>query len=292
MSARPPRLFCFGLGYSASVFARRLRADGWTVAGTVRSDETRAALEADGIAVHRFDRDHPLGAEVLAGTTHLLSSVPPDKDGDPVLDAIGPAIAELAPSLAWAGYLSTTGVYGDTGGQAVDETAPCHPTQERSKRRLAAERAWLAVAGLPIHIFRLAGIYGPGSSALDKVRAGRTRRIAKPGHRFGRIHVDDIATVLQASIARPDPGAIYNVTDDAAAEPADVTAFACELLGVPVEDAVPFDEAEQDMTPMQRTFWADNRVIDNTRIHEELGVRLAYPTYREGLSAVLAAERN
>lgn len=284
------RLFCFGLGYTARVLARRLLDKGWRVAGTVRGDDGRAELEALGVDVHLFDRETPLAPGALDGATHLLSSVPPDADGDPVLDVMGGAVAAAAPALAWAGYLSTTGVYGDTGGRTVDETAPCHPTQARSVRRLAAERAWSAVAGLPLHIFRLAGIYGPGSSVLDRVRAGRTQRIDRPGHRFGRIHVDDIATVLEASIARPNPGAIYNVTDDEPAEPAAVTAYACALLGVPVADAVPFAEAEAGMSRMQRTFWNDNRLVDNTRLHTELGVALACPTYREGLRAVLAAE--
>lgn len=290
MPTASPRLFCFGLGYTARVLARRLQAKGWTVAGTVRGEDAAEPLRAEGFEVHLFDRDHPLAAGALAGATHLLSSVPPDAAGDPVLDGAGRAVAAIAPSLAWAGYLSTTGVYGDAGGARLDETSPCRPTQARSKHRLKAEQAWARVPGLALHIFRLAGIYGPGSSVFDKVRAGRVQIIDKPGHRFGRVHVDDIATVLEASIAKPNPGAVYNVTDDEPAEPAAVTAFACDLLGVPVPDAVPFEEAEATMSPMQRTFWADDRLIDNSRIHAELGVRLAYPSYREGLRAVLKAE--
>lgn len=284
------RLFCFGLGYSARVLATRLAAKGWTIAGTVRREDNRADLQAEGFDVHVFDRDNALKAHALDGTTHLLCSVPPDADGDPVLDGMSDAIQALAPALTWAGYLSTTGVYGDTGGAVVTEAAPCQPNQQRSIRRLAAEQAWLSVPSLPIHAFRLAGIYGPGSSALDRVRAGRSQRIDKPGHKFGRIHVEDIASVLEASMAHPNPGAIYNVTDDEPAEPSDVTAYACTLLGRPVTDAVPFAEAEKTMSAMQRTFWADDRWVDNTRLHEELGVHLAYPNYREGLKAVLAAE--
>lgn len=290
MLSAAPRLFVFGLGYTARVLARRLQARGWSVAGTVRGADGAAALEAEGFEVHLFDRGHPLDPAVLAGTTHLLSSVPPDEDGDPVLDGAGQALARIAPALAWAGYLSTTGVYGDAGGARVFETSPCRPTQPRSQRRLKAERAWAHVPGLGAHIFRLAGIYGPGSSVLDKVRAGRVHIIDRPGHLFGRIHVDDIASVIEASMAKPNPGAIYNVTDDEPAEPSAVTAFACGLLGVPAPGAVPFDEAAATMSPMQRSFWADDRLIDNSRIHTELGVRLAYPSYREGLRAVLTAE--
>lgn len=289
-----PRLFCFGLGYSAGVLARRLAAAGWSVAGTCQSPARRDELIADGIEAHLFDRGRPLAdvGGAFNGVTHLLNSVPPDADGDPVLAAHGPALAAID-GLRWAGYLSTTGVYGDTGGAMVDETAPLVPTSVRARRRVDAEAAWLALwrdRGLPVHVFRLAGIYGPGRSVLDKVRDGSAQRIDRPGHAFGRIHVDDIATVLIASIARPDSGAIYNVCDDEPAPPAEVTAFACDLLGIAPPPLVPFAEATAAMSPMALSFWRDNRRVDNTRIKADLGVRLAYPTYREGLRAVLAAE--
>ena len=195
--------------------------------------------------------------------------------------------------LAWAGYLSTTGVYGDTGGARVDETAAVNPTSERGRRRAEAEDGWLDLwraAGVPVHVFRLSGIYGPGRSALGAVRAGTARRIDKPGHLFARIHVDDIAVVLRASMARPDPGAVYNVCDDQPAPAADVVAFACEILGVDAPPLVPFRQAARDMSPMALSFWRDNRRVDNTRIKRELGVRLNFPDYRAGLRAVLAAE--
>jgi nucleoside-diphosphate-sugar epimerase len=293
MASEPPRLFCFGIGYSAGVLARRLVAAGWSVAGTSQGAERRDALIAQGIEAHLFDRGRPLAdaADALAGATHLLSSVPPDADGDPVLDSCGPAIAALG-GLRWVGYLSTTGVYGDTGGATVDESAPLAPTSQRGRRRVAAEAAWQALwrdRGLPVHVFRLAGIYGPGRSALDKVRDGSVQRIDKPGHAFGRIHVDDIAAVLTASMAKPDPGAVYNVCDDEPAPPAEVAAFACGLLGVAPPPVVPFAEAAETMSPMALSFWRDNRRVDNGRIKRDLGVRLAYPTYREGLGAILAA---
>ena len=289
-----PRLFCFGLGYTARVLAAALMGEGWTVAGTCRDEATRADLAADGIDAFLFDRDRPLddAGAALGGATHLLSSVPPDAEGDPVLARHAGAITAVD-GLAWAGYLSSTGVYGDTGGAPVDETAAVNPTSERGRRRAAAEEGWLDLwraEGVPVHVFRLSGIYGPGRSVLDAVRAGQARRIDKPGHLFARIHVDDIAGVLRASMARPDPGAVYNVCDDEPAPAADVVAFACELLGVDAPPLVPFHQAAGEMSPMALSFWRDNRRVDNSRIKGELGVRLKFPDYRAGLRAVLAAE--
>jgi nucleoside-diphosphate-sugar epimerase len=293
MTAGPaPRLFVFGLGYSAQVFARRLRARGWRVAGTTRSPEAATALRAEGVEALLFDRGHPLidPAAALAGTTHLLAGVPPDEAGDPVLDLHGPEIAACG-SLAWAGYLSTTGVYGDRGGDWVDEDSALEPTSARATRRVAAERAWLDLhrdRGLPMHLFRLAGIYGPGRSALGQARAGTAKRIHKPGQVFSRIHVDDIATVLEASIARPHPGRAYNLCDDNPAPPAEVVARACALLGLEPPPLVPYEAA--GLSTMARSFYRDNKRVSNRRIKEELGVVLAYPDYRAGLAAILAAE--
>jgi nucleoside-diphosphate-sugar epimerase len=278
------RLFCFGLGYSAGVLARQLMAEGWTVAGTTRSADKRKALEDQGIAAFLFSREQPLAdpRAALAGSTHVLTSIIPDEEGDPVLGCHAKDLLALG-SIAWAGYLGTTGVYGDRGGEWVDESDPPAPTLERTRRRVRAEGHWLA-SGLPVHIFRLAGIYGPGRNALESVRAGTARRIVKPGQMFGRIHVEDIAAVLKASIARPNPGAIYNVADDEPAPPEDVVAYAAELLGMPPPPAVPFEEAE--LSPAARSFYADNRRVDNRRIRHELGVELRFPSYREGLLAL------
>jgi len=292
---RPERLFCFGLGYSALALARRLLAEGWSVAGTTRSEDKAEILSAEGIEVHLFDRGRPIEnpAAALAGTSHLLSSVPPGPEvesgtGDPVLGHHRSDIAALE-NLAWLGYLSTTGVYGDRGGGWVDEESELTPTGERGRRRAAAEEAWLDLwerDALPVHLFRLAGIYGPGRSALDSVRNGTARRIDKPGQVFSRIHFDDIAGVLQASIARPRPGAAYNLCDDEAAPPEQVIAHACELLDLEPPPLVPFEEAQ--LSDMARSFYRDNKRVSNARIKDELGVALAYPTYREGLGALLA----
>jgi len=281
------RLFCFGLGYSALALARDLMAEGWSVAGTTRSDEKRTALLAEGIDMHRFSRDEPLADPVAAfdGVTHLLTSIVPDEDGDPVLSC---HLKDLlaGDAITWAGYLGTTGVYGDRQGGWVDETAPPAPSLPRTKRRVAAEGHWLA-SGLPTHIFRLAGIYGPGAgrNALATVKSGRARRVIKPGQMFGRIHVDDIVQVLRASMARPNPGAIYNVADDEPAPPQDVITFAASLLGIEPPPEVPFEQAE--LSEAARSFYADNRRVANGRIQNELSVTLKYPNYREGLRSIL-----
>ena len=221
-------LFGFGFGYSALALARHLAPLGWMAAGTCRSSEQAAALRQAGFSAVLFDRDRPVDPAVLDGVTHLLVSVPPDAVGDPVLALHGDDIA-APPGLSWLGYLSTTGVYGDRSGGWVDETAELLPTGERGRRRVAAEQGWLDLwheRGVPVHIFRLAGIYGPGRSAFDALRAGTAKRIDKPGQVFSRIHVEDLATVLIASMSKPRPGAVYNVCDDDPAPTADVVAYA------------------------------------------------------------------
>lgn len=282
-----PRLFCFGLGYSALALARTLMPRGWTVAGTSRTEETRQVLAAEGIEAHLFDRGRPLAdpGGALAGATHLLSSVPPDDTGDPVLDRHAPAIAAAAPE--WIGYLSTTGVYGDRAGGWVDETGDLRPVGTRGRRRVAAEMAWLDLHrthGSPVQLFRLAGIYGPGRGPFEQVRAGTARRVVKPGQVFSRIHVEDIVQVLLASMARPNPGAAYNVCDDDPAPPQDVIAEAARLLGLDPPPEIPFEAAE--LSSMSRSFYEESKRVSNRRIKEELGVRLRYPTYREGLAAL------
>jgi len=207
-----------------------------------------------------------------------------------VIDHHADAIGAL-PGLAWAGYLSTTGVYGDHGGGWVDEETPLTPSGDRGRRRVAAESAWLDLwerSGTPVHLFRLAGIYGPGRNALETVRQGRARRVVKPGQVFSRIHRDDIVQTLLASIAKPNPGAAFNVCDDEAAPPQDVIAYACTLLDREPPPETAYDAAE--LTPMARSFYTDNKRVRNRRIKQELGVRLRWPTYREGLAGLLEEE--
>lgn len=284
-----PRLFCFGLGYTALALAARLAGEGWQIAGTVRDEAAREALGAQGYRAWLFDRGHVLDDAALAGATHILSSVPPDEDGDPVLDCHGKDIAGLE-GLQWVGYLSTTGVYGDRGGGAVDEESERRPAGERGRRRVAAEDGWLAPwrdHGVPVHLFRLAGIYGPGRNALETVRQGRARRIHRPGQVFGRIHIDDIVETLCASMARPNPGAAYNLADDEAAAPDAVIACACELLGVEAPPLEAYDDIADTLSPMARSFYGESKRVSNRRIKGELGVALKWPTYREGLKGLL-----
>lgn len=278
-------LLSFGHGYSARALARLLLPRGWRIVGTTRSADKARALEAEGVEPRVWP-----GADLAAdldAATHLLVSAGPDDAGDPVLRRLGGEIAARRGRFAWVGYLSTTGVYGDHGGGWVDEDTPLAPTTRRGRLRVEAEAAWRAL-GLPLHVFRLAGIYGPGRGPFEKVRRGTARRIVKEGQVFSRIHVDDIAQVLAASIARPDPGAVYNVCDDDPAPPQDVIAHAADLLGLPRPPETAFEEAE--MTPMARSFYAESKRVRNDRIRRELGVRLIHPDYRSGLRALLAAE--
>ncbi|MFN4154485.1 MAG: SDR family oxidoreductase [Paracoccaceae bacterium] len=274
-------LLSLGHGYSADALARVLIPQGWAVIGTTRNPDKAARMRARGIEPLRWPGD--LGP-ALARATHILASAAPDAGGDPFL-ADWPGIATA--KVAWVGYLSTTGVYGDHQGAWVDETTPLTPDSPRGTQRVLAETQWQAT-GLPVHVFRLAGIYGPGRGPFEKVRDGSARRIIKPGQFFSRTHVEDIAQVLAASIARPNPGAAYNVCDDEPAPPEDVLSHAATLLGLPEPPAIPFDQAE--MTPMARSFYSESKRVRNDRIKDELGVRLLYPTYREGLAALQTAE--
>jgi len=282
-------LLSFGHGYSAAALARRLIPAGWRVLGTTRSAEKMEAIAATGVEPLLWPLQN--AASALDAATHILTSAAPDAAGDPVLAHYRDLIAARAGRFEWVGYLSTTGVYGDRQGGWVTEDDPLTPATRRGAMRVAAEANWRALqqtAGLPLHIFRLAGIYGPGRGPFAKVRAGTARRIVKEGQVFSRIHVEDIASVLEASIARPHPGAIYNVCDDDPAPPEDVIAHAAELLGLPVPPAIPIEEAE--MSPMARSFYAESKRVSNARMKRELGVVLRYPDYRAGLAALLAEE--
>ena len=279
-------LLSFGHGYSASALSRDLLEDGWRVIGTTRTAEKAAVLMSDGVEPRVWP-----GADMgpaLDAADHLLISVAPGDGGDPVLAALGDEIAARAGQFRWVGYLSTTGVYGDHQGGWVDEAMPLAPSTKRGQLRVAAEAAWQSIPGLPLHIFRLAGIYGPGRGPFAKVRAGTARRIFKPGQVFSRIHVDDIAQVLRASMSQPDPGAIYNVCDDDPAPPEAVIEHAAELLGLPIPPVEDFATAE--MTPMARSFYAESKRVRNDRLKDALGVSLRYPDYKVGLRALLALE--
>jgi nucleoside-diphosphate-sugar epimerase len=278
----PPFLLIFGLGYSAAAVAELARAHGFTVVGT-RRERTHPP------SIIGFSEAGP----ALQQATHLLSSVPIGADGDAVITRYGAAIG-TAPNLRWVGYLSTTGVYGNRDGGWVDETTPTAPESERGRRRVASEADWAEFASrVPVDIFRLAGIYGPGRSVFDDLRAGRARRVIKPGHAFGRIHRDDIsAAVLAAMLQKRAPSVRYlNLTDNQPAESADVIAEAAGLLGIEPPPPIPFAQAIEGMSPMARSFWDDNRRVSSQITQQALGLTWRYPTYREGLRAILAEER-
>ncbi|WP_417842660.1 SDR family oxidoreductase [Thalassospira sp.] len=283
------KLFCFGTGFSARLVARKLQAEGWEVAGTTRSTDKFDTLIAEGITPCQFAEGLPVAniADALRGVTHVLVSAPPGGDGDPVLNLHRGDLASL-PAQPWIGYLSTTGVYGDRNGGNVDEDSELLPSGKRGRRRVAAEKAWFDLGArhdLCVQSFRLAGIYGPGRNALETVRSGRARRIVKPGQVFSRIHVEDIAQTVLASIARPHAGAAYNVCDDDAAPPQDVIAYACGLLGMDPPAEENFETAV--LSPMAASFYEDNKRVENTRIKRELGVNLRYNSYQAGLQALL-----
>ncbi|MGB5559662.1 MAG: SDR family oxidoreductase [Paracoccaceae bacterium] len=281
-------LLSFGHGYSARALARRLLPQGWRIIGTTRSPENAAKLAAEGVEPLIWPGTDMGSA--LSEATHLLTSVAPDANGDPVLNALADDITAAAP-FEWTGYLSTTGVYGDHKGGWVNESTPLTPSTKRGQHRVVAEAAWRALAekqSLNLHIFRLAGIYGPGRGPFAKVRNGTARRIVKPGQVFSRIHVEDIAQILAASIAKPDPGAIYNLCDDDPAPPEDVIEHAAKLLGLAIPPAEDWDKAE--MTPMARSFYAESKKVRNDRIKTDLGVKLKYPDYRTGLQALLETD--
>lgn len=281
-------LFCFGLGYCAATVARRLVKDGWQINGTATSAEGADRLAGLGFEACVFDGSAPSdnARRMLSTATHVLASAPPDSSGDPALRNHGLDMA-AAPRLRWIGYLSTIGVYGDHAGAWVDEMTPVQPGAERSRRRVEAERDWLELgrrSGKTVQIFRLAGIYGPHRSPIENVLNGSARRIVKPGQVFNRIHVDDIASVLIAAMSGRGTHSTYNVTDDEPAPPQDVVAFAAELLGLPLPPAISFEAA--GLTGMARSFYEENRRVRNQRIKADLGMALAFPSYREGLRSL------
>ncbi|WP_336811868.1 SDR family oxidoreductase [Bosea sp. MMO-172] len=283
-------ILILGLGYSAGFFARAALAQGWEVTGTVRSAEKAAELSREGIRTLVFGGFAVSSAlaKAVAEADAVLVSVQPAEDGDP---ALGPLRAALmaAPNLRWIGYLSTIGVYGDQGGAWIDEATPPAPTNARTRQRIEIEEAWLQLghdSGKPVQIFRLSGIYGPGRNAITKLRNGTANRLIKPGQVFNRIHVDDIAGVLMASLAQPRQGAVYNVTDDEPGPPQDVITFAAELTGLEPPPEIPFEQAR--LSPMAASFYGESKRVSNALVKREFGYAFRYPTYREALRDLAA----
>ncbi len=274
------RLLIFGLGYTGSAIADAARSAGFSVTGTTRLGLDRTV---------RFDQ----AEQAIQSATHLLTTAAPDETGDPVLALYSAAIA-AAPELRWIGYLSSTAVYGNRDGNWVDEDTPAAPTQARGLRRLEAEEHWSRFAGkAAVDIFRLAGIYGPGRSVFDDLRVGRARRMKKAGHQFGRIHRDDISQAVVAAMRqdRASGRRVLNLADDEPSESAAVVTEAAELLGVVPPPEVAFQDVLPSMSPMARSFWAENRKVSSAKTKAALGIEWLYPTYREGLRAILAEER-
>lgn len=290
MNSPRSRLFIFGMGYCARALARILKEDSCAIAGTCRDPEQKVALRREGYEVHLFPGGSSENAvrESLARAENILITIPPPAvGGDVVWETFQEDILHH-PRLRWLGYLSTTGVYGNHDGDWVNEDSEVKPVAEHHRRRWQAETRWresFHSHGVPVHVFRLAGVYGPGRNPLQKVIAGQARRIEKPGLVFGRVHVADVAEVLKASLARPHPGTIYNVCDDLPAPPAEVTEYACGLLNRPLPPLVAFERAT--LSEMGRSFYLNNRRVSNRRIKEELKVELRYPNYKDGLRALL-----
>lgn len=281
MTSPQSLLFVFGLGYSALQLAAQLRPSGWQVAGTVRTAAKAAELRAEGIAAEVWTGEGPLAVPPAA---HWLVTLPPGRDGCPAALAAG-AAARTAQSVT---YLSTTGVYGDLNGGWAFEWSPVAPTSPRAEARVIAERQWLDATQGRARLVRLPGIYGPGRSPFDRLRDGTAQRIIKPGQVFSRIHVDDIAGGLHALLTRPSMTGVFHLCDDLAAPPQDVTAHAAQLIGVPVPPDISFAEAR--LSPMAASFYAECKRVANARAKAALGWRPRYPTYRDGLAAILAAE--
>ncbi len=279
-------LLSFGHGFSARALADRLIPQGWRIIGTSRSPEKLDDIAATGVEPLLWPGSDP--TTLIKDVSNILISAAPNADGDPVLNDLRTEIIEAGSGKNWVGYLSTTGVYGDHQGDWVDETTPLSPATKRGQARVDAEADWQTIPALPLHIFRLAGIYGPGRGPFAKVRNGTARRIIKKGQVFSRIHVEDIALALELSLNTPTPGEIFNLCDDDPAPPQDVIGHAADLLGLPLPPAVLFEEA--DMTPMARSFYAESKKVRNDRAKEVLGWSPIYPDYRSGLAALLNSD--
>jgi nucleoside-diphosphate-sugar epimerase len=285
------RLFVYGYGFAGRALARRLMAKGWRISATYRDEASAAQMTADGVdPVPALDKQGI--AARLTDTQAILITTPPGPEGCPALQVLVPALATAGAFPDWIGYLSTTGVYGDRRGGWVFEESRLAAQSPEGARRVAAERDWLEVGrgmGLTVTVHRLPGIYGPGRSAFERLREGRARRITTPGQVFSRIHVDDLAAGLEASIAKPRAGGIYNLCDDEPAANSTVIAHAAGLIGLP---APPEEMLNLDaLSPQARRFYAETKRVANARAKAELGWKPAYPTYREGLAAILAADQ-
>lgn len=288
-----PVLLIFGFGYVASHLARRLNAHGgWEILATARSHDSERRCHDAGVACFAYDalRDPAWWERHGHRLTHVLSAIPPGEEGDPVIHAAGARFRECLTQAAWLGYLSTTGVYGDHGGAWVGEDHALKGATARIRRRIRAEEQWLELwrqAHLPVHVFRLAGIYGPRRNVLEDLKRGEARAVKKDGHVFSRVHVADIVQALELSMNRPYPGEIFNLADDMPSASQDVLADAAALLGVPMPAPMPVQDLPEDS--LLREFFSASRRVSNLKAKRLLGWELQYPTYHQGLAHEWAA---
>ncbi|MDH5762722.1 MAG: SDR family oxidoreductase [Nitrospinota bacterium] len=288
------KLFCFGLGFSGSALAGEARRKGWNISGTFREYPPADAWIKAGIQSHGFNGKSrsPEVENAVREASHVLVTIPPQKvEGEVVLRYFEKIITD-SPCLQWLGYLSTTGVYGNRNGEWVDETSELKPEFDHQHRRAQAEADWLNLylsQRVPVHIFRLGGIYGPGRNLLDRVRKKVARRIDRPGLVFNRIHVEDVIQTLMASMERPNPGEVYNVVDDLPSDPSEAVRFACELLKAEVPPLISLEDA--GLSAMARGFYLTNKRVRNEKIKQSLGIKFRYPDYKAGLISLLENER-
>lgn len=281
---KSPCLLIFGHGYTANVLVDHLGTEDWEIFGTTRNVETADLLRENNITPIMWSDEKYLKS-IIKQSNYILHSIAPTEVGDPVYEKYAEDIKARSINLSWFGYLSTTSVYGNHDGQWVDEKTPVNPSSNRGRLRVNAENTWASIHNLPLHIFRLAGIYGAGRSPLDKIRSGKAQLISKPGQFFSRIHVEDIARVLQASIEMPNRGSIYNVCDDMPAAPDEVLTYAAKLLNYPEPPTIGFEEAV--LTPMAKSFYSDNKRVKNHLIKNEFNLALKFPNFKAGLDALV-----
>tara|TARA_B100000989_G_scaffold297702_1_gene284376 strand:- start:1136 stop:1993 length:858 start_codon:yes stop_codon:yes gene_type:complete len=278
-----PCLLIFGHGYTANAFVDYIKSIDWEIFGTTRNAQTADLIIKKGVKPLMWSDGSKIKS-VINRSDYILHSIPPTEFGDPVYQRFSKAIISRSINLSWFGYLSTTSVYGNHDGKWVDENIPVNPSSNRGLLRVKAENNWSGIKDLPLHIFRLAGIYGPNRSPLDKIKSGKAQLISKPGQFFSRIHVEDIARVLKASIEMPNHGSVYNVCDDMPAAPDQVLDYAAKLINHPDLPKVAFEEAE--LSPMAKSFYSENKRVKNERIKSELKITLKYPNFETGLNAL------
>ena len=285
-------MFFFGYGYTAAILAKRLKAEGWGMAGTTRTNDKVNAMWEQGVEPHVWDGEAKLEApmRVLKDVTHILISIPPGKDGDPVLVHHRNLLRKLGKDLEWVGYISSTAVYGDTKDEWCDEDYAPNPTLQRGIVRLAVEKNYRKVANnseMPLHIFRAGALYGPGRNALARIVQGKAQIMRRPNHWISRIHAEDLAATIFASMMKPNPKTTYNVVDDCPSGMDAPVEFAVKMLGLPQPPVIDVDENAENVPPLFKHSLIESRRVRNDLIKAELGVQLTYPSYKEAYQSFI-----